>query len=239
MGILILPQKGLWKPSLGAQIDWGHPLTKGLVFCALMNEGGGMFCNNLASTFYRGTLTNMTPADWIPTIKGLGLKWDQSTSYIPLNAGAIVANLNNSTVEALVIPTTTTGESSIYDESDTTSQTVFRTRRYSNVFGFDFVITSTWYNCTGSTTITSGNPYHVAGTFSTNLGMKLYVNSKLDGTNANTTPCNKSIGNSWIGRYGQTGYNWIGNIIFVRLWARTLSQNEIEWLYTDPYCFIT
>ena len=28
-------------PPLGSQINWGHPLSKGLVGCWLMNEGRG------------------------------------------------------------------------------------------------------------------------------------------------------------------------------------------------------
>src|SRR4030042_101428 len=30
------------KPPLGSQINWGHPLSRGLVGCWLMNEGGGL-----------------------------------------------------------------------------------------------------------------------------------------------------------------------------------------------------
>jgi len=29
------------KPPLGARIEWGHPFSRGLVFCCLFNEGGG------------------------------------------------------------------------------------------------------------------------------------------------------------------------------------------------------
>ena len=36
------------KPPIGSQIDWSHPLAKGLVGCWLMNEGGGNVVNDIA-----------------------------------------------------------------------------------------------------------------------------------------------------------------------------------------------
>ena len=40
---MILPRHWRSKPPTGAaHIDWGHPLSRGLVFCALFNEGSGI-----------------------------------------------------------------------------------------------------------------------------------------------------------------------------------------------------
>ena len=45
------------KPNLGAQINWSHPLSKGLVACFLMNEGGGKLSTNLTN-YSNGNLSN-------------------------------------------------------------------------------------------------------------------------------------------------------------------------------------
>src|SRR3990167_7234439 len=42
MAMLIRPRSwGTTKPVVGAQIDWSHPLARGLAICVLLNEGGG------------------------------------------------------------------------------------------------------------------------------------------------------------------------------------------------------
>lgn len=40
---------GSQKPPVGSQINWGHPLSKGLAGCWLMNEGAGKKVTNLVS----------------------------------------------------------------------------------------------------------------------------------------------------------------------------------------------
>lgn len=54
------------KPPVGSQVNWGHPLTQGLVGCWLMNEGGGLILKNIALNS-----PGAAGASWIVTRKGL------------------------------------------------------------------------------------------------------------------------------------------------------------------------
>lgn len=68
------------KPPLGSQINWAHPLSKGLVACYLMNEGSGNKIYDLSGNNNTGTLIN-GPV-WEPGRTGQALKFDGVDDYI-------------------------------------------------------------------------------------------------------------------------------------------------------------
>ena len=73
--------KTVWtsKPVLGSQIDWSNPLSKGLVACFLMNEGGGKKLNDLSGKRING---NIVVAPWIPGKDGTCLDFSTTTNRI-------------------------------------------------------------------------------------------------------------------------------------------------------------
>ena len=62
------------KPSSGAQVNWGHPLTRGLTARWLMSEGGGTRVLNLADANNHGTCRN-SPV-WTPSSRGMALAFN-------------------------------------------------------------------------------------------------------------------------------------------------------------------
>src|SRR5712691_3903572 len=86
MGILIQPQRWTMKPPIGAQINWGHPLTNGLVANWLMNEAGGerlndsLFLNN-------GILSGSTLPSWRTGPYGPALSFDGVTGSGYIDVG--------------------------------------------------------------------------------------------------------------------------------------------------------
>jgi len=71
----------LAKPPLGRQIDFAHPLARGLVFAMPLNEGAGQRVNDLSG--YHVGLTG-TGLQWQPSRWG-GVPYFDGTSYIVAN----------------------------------------------------------------------------------------------------------------------------------------------------------
>lgn len=61
------------------RLNWGSPLTRGLVFCASAFEGGGVKCSELV-TGSVGTLTNTASVTWTKAIEGPALLFNGAAS---------------------------------------------------------------------------------------------------------------------------------------------------------------
>ena len=74
---------GRWqtKPPPGTQIDWTHPLTRGLVGCWPMNEGCGTIVHNMAPSrkVNHGAIVN--GATWVPSRGGGGISTVTGSSH--------------------------------------------------------------------------------------------------------------------------------------------------------------
>ena len=87
MGLILPKRFGQDKPPVGSQINWGHPLARGLVGCWLLNEGAGRKAYDLSEYRNHGTLTSMaippTPnSGWNPGRTGIGLSFDGVDDYV-------------------------------------------------------------------------------------------------------------------------------------------------------------
>ena len=87
MGLILPKRFGQDKPPVGSQINWGHPLARGLVGCWLFNEGAGGKAHDLSGRGNHGALTNFafpsTPTSgWNPGRTGIGLKFDGVDDYV-------------------------------------------------------------------------------------------------------------------------------------------------------------
>jgi hypothetical protein len=74
------PQSRLWpdprvKPPFGAaEIDWGHPLSQGLVAAWLFNEGAGRVLRDYANSAISASITDPTNILWQPGPRGLAIR---------------------------------------------------------------------------------------------------------------------------------------------------------------------
>ena len=223
--------EGLYK--LGAT-KFSPPNNQGLVGYWSFNEGSGLKAMDYSGNNNTGTLTGASHVPtWTNGKAGKALSFDGSDDYVSIKAGEFIANDANSSMSAWIKWNGTTGERSIYDESNITG-TTFRIQKDSNnyiQFGLCKTTCDTWYTTNNTTAIVANTWYFITSTFSSTAGMKIYVNGVEKGLNVNTTPNTSTIVNSWIGRYGQAGFNFPGLIDEVRIYNRALSASEIAALY--------
>lgn len=81
------------KPPEGSQINWGHPLSRGLVGCWLMNETGNFYSSNLVHPGHRAIMTNCTRKNAPNNAVSL-ISFNGTSSKIACSP--IISNLHNS-----------------------------------------------------------------------------------------------------------------------------------------------
>ena len=68
------------KPPRGTQLDFGHPLARGLVGGWTFNEASGGTTNDISGYANKGTLTG--GATWVSSSRGPVISLDGSTGYV-------------------------------------------------------------------------------------------------------------------------------------------------------------
>jgi len=224
------------KPPIGSQIDWGHPLSKGLVGCWLMNEGSGVkiydLCKNATGIFDTGAIT------WKPSLKGIGVNFgNSSTANINLGNNPIFSVPNFTFSIYAIALKKTTGSQSLFCKTTNTGSGGFYLRvggwsGYGKIGGGVVEVLATDF------TVNTWN--HVALVLSS-TNLIYYLNGKQSVSTAKAGIGINGIANStFIGRLGDYtgGQFWDGDISVVYFYSRALSPSEIQQLYQDPYCFI-
>src|SRR5438309_10947550 len=119
MGLLIQPKRWTTKPSLGTQINWGHPLAQGLVGCWLSNEDGGLILNDSLG-LAKGTLSGSTLPVWSSGSYSRFLKFDGSSSYVDVALSAPLLTLSGQMTVLAVMNSATIGDGSRQEIVSTT-----------------------------------------------------------------------------------------------------------------------
>ena len=225
------------KPPVGSQVNWGNPLSKGLVGCWLLNEGGGGIAINLANT---KSLAAGVAAGRSLTREGL--KFTAST-----NIFAVGSAVNLSLPFTIIIAMTkkiAVGTSSAF-------LLVGKHGSSTNYSKLDWFFTSTApahsnlryaYYSGSEQRIDISNQYGINTPFDTcgctydGTNMTGFLNGVRELTAAGTPTnpaANVRIG-LWFGGAGciLTTYK------YTYIWQRVLSDNEIRQLYIQPYQFI-
>jgi hypothetical protein len=237
---------GSQKPPVGSQINWGHPLSKGLVGCWLMNEGGGLKVKNL----YSNNLANLINSPTWNVYRGLGVKFTDSTNYIDCGVNSVLNNLKP--VTYFVLFNLTAAQSSarrLLGKSILTNGRGFSSAASSNalVWSIDYDGGATTMYRQTNALLTPGKITQGLVTWDgTNAyaGIHIYIDGK-EATYANnvgpgTTLVDDSSAHQYIGNCdsGTLTKPFVGSIYTVCIWNRVLSQSEISSLYTSPYQFI-
>lgn len=241
------------KPPLGSQIDWGHPLSQGLVGCWLMNEGGG----NKVSDMARGNNGTNVGAIWKPLLTGIGLNFNGSSSYIDCgfpnarNFGTapftICASLRVSTTTSAYDRKIITND----DEADATrvmwilqiNENDDANAAVRNCGQFVTYNAGTIDKVSTTTVMTDGNWYNFVG-LRDGTNLKLYLNGKFNASvtdnkiNVTNTSAPLTIGKSINGTSGGAVPLFNGDMQYIYLFNRALSPPEIQQLYEAPYQII-
>jgi len=231
------------KPPVGSEIDWGHPLSQGLVGAWLMNEGGGNIVRDLVKG-NNGTLVGNT--NWSSSVKGIATNFDGNGDYINIpNFKMVVDAFSPFSIVFALYPLTTADYNQTIGEL-TTGWNCFRfhTESGSGVYcgvggdnGDRFTPTelplgtvtrNSWNNFVF--TIDSGNPGFAYGSG------RFYKNGNLLAKKTFTSGLNEDWSGFIIGQPDTNTIN--GKFGRLYIYSRALSPSEIQQLYSEPYCFI-
>lgn len=249
----IVDRPVVYKPGPGVQINWNHPLTRGLVGFWILNEGGGTVANDLA-IYGPGTLTN-SPG-WSSGAIGTAVTLVRASSqYIQIAHNANVSTNTNSTLSIEVrFRFPAAGASCPSSDCGLISKTSSNKACPFDSFIIPGTPTSTIHfilgNCSATndqsiaTTLINSSASHVFcgtnGTLTTG-NIRIYVDGQIV-KDVSGGGASVSEGAGFAIRIGNRNDNltlFDGVIEYARVWNRELTPNEVRDLYIQPYAILT
>jgi len=261
MSIFINPKKWTDQPPAGAQINFGHPLARGLTFYILFNTGAGlqhpMLPTNLVPTIVTGGTE--PAASWISKQGGKSHTWDGNWGLWYERGAWVEPNWVTGVCRAQRTSGSETGDASLYRKA------------YQNAgappfvsHGLDWNPGGAGQDVLGAYIADQGGTLH-APTFSSPAGtlanvhtagitagpsggnglLNLYLNGHqvatqtvvgMTGIQYDTTSTGRLIVSG-----AESGANVvpiIGNIYYLGIWNRPLQASEMEWLHVEPYAML-
>lgn len=237
MAIILRHPPGLVKPPLGAQINTGHPLAKGLIGCWLMNGGGGNKTYDISGNNNNGTLTSTT---WDSGQFGATLGFNGSSSNIimpkpgPLGGDArsfVTWFKSSSTLTQVLISYGLWSSGQAFYFSSENNTLVLRVNGANKIYTAANLDDGKWHQAAitlpSSATVNDALIYldGVLAAFSSSTNGTLALNT------ASTNPI-------YLGQYFNGGNNISGNLDITLLYNRQLSPSEIQQLYAQPFAFM-
>ena len=230
------------KPTLSqAAINYSNPLSKGLVGCWLMNEGGGSLAFDIASR-RNGTFTS-GPV-WVMGKNGTSISFDGVDDYLQVGSPGLLSLTGEMSIVALIKPSSVAaGTKCIASHTNSVGnhfQWEFEINRTAGKLSFIQGSASTFIG-TANTALSANTWYHVAAVRKGSTGswtINFYVDGKADGSPTGTA----DPGNTGTVRLaGETivgGRTFPGLIDHILIYSRALSSQEVRALYVDPYRFL-
>ena len=240
------------QPPLGTPLNRSHPLSKGLVYNGLLNEGGGRLAFDSTNNCNIPGALNGTGCVFKNSVRGNVIDNDGtgSTGVAIGNFSALNLSTSPMTVSAWVKhDVLNTYHYLVSDYNSGATAAIFSllktdiTAANPNKFTFFWANTGLQYpnpfTAAGTTTAVVGTWYHVVGVREGATGAwtaKIYVNGRLENsTAASGNPATGGVPS--IARIGSSvlALNLDGQIQNVQIWDRALSATEIAQLYTNSY----
>ncbi len=236
------------KPPVGAQIDWGNPLSARLVGCWLLNEHGGKQLTNLARpatlNFGGSTVWGLQPSG------GTGIKCVNAGDRADLTTPA---NMKITFPITLVLGMTQIGTGSAFcvlfgvsnSNADVAPYIAYAvSNNTSNNWHIEGNVGGTYADA--YTTVAIANGYHfVVAVFGLGSDLKLYVDN-VDLTLNNTFPSLTTSDPSYsstslitFGAISAVNRNPNSHFHFGYIFNRRMALQEINYLYRNPYGFLT
>lgn len=238
MALLFAPRRRGEAKSAQQRLNWGHPLSHGLVFCAAMGEGGGRPYD----------LVDDAPAPlsgglrWSTGKYGAELLGDNTNGFAsfpnkarynvvgPISACAlfrIPAAGFTSWHQIVQKPFTTTNTSPFMDWGLAVLE----------FFGGYSVILAANGDTSGGGVISNplGRWVHAVGTRD-GTNIRIYLDGGAPTVTAQSNlPTNTNSQPVRIGANADAGEPWGGDIAFAAVWNRTLGGDEARALYAEPF----
>jgi len=230
----------LLKPVRSLQINFSHPLARGLAGCWLLNEGTGKNIADYGLRRRHGKFHySTTEPAWKAGKYGSCLEFGSERCIEILGCHkfgwditqelSVVALVNHGANQSNTI----FARSKFIHPVRLTGSTSGRVRLWVYTDGVDCNIIST------SSHATDGSEWiHASGTWKMGDG-KLYVNGFLEASESSSTGTLNTTDDKFVGIGGtyEAGYQecWIGKIEYIFIYNRVLSAEEVEWLYREPF----
>lgn len=229
------------KPLRGLQVNWSHPLARGLASCWLLNEAAGETVADHGLRRQHGDFQYSTTAPlWKPGKHGSCIElgaarciacgtdkfgWDMT------NELSVVAYVNHAASQSGVI----LARSAFTRPARLGGYITGRFRWWVRTTVTDCDIISS------SAHATDGSEWvHVVGTWREHDG-QLYVNGQLENSessssgNLNFVSDSQPVGIGGTYEAGSYWDCWNGKIEYVLVYSRALSPAEVKWLHREPF----
>ena len=218
------------KPLLGQQVNWTHPLARGLVGCWVINEGSGSSLLDLTNN----NNGDITYGDWGSGDEGFVLK-DTDRIWVSMGNSDLFDVADHTIVCKMRADTTDRkalvgkGPASLGNCSYGLwlNATTLELYWYQNVTGHENVLSGldatvgSWYFCAVAVE-------DVSNVLRFRLNDLTSVKTKPDTIVPNASDFHVGYDNS-------TQYKFNGEIEFLYFWNRALSAEEMARLYREPY----
>lgn len=232
---------GTQKPMLGMKLNRAHPLADGLVGCWLFNEGVGNKAYDLSGYGNHGTLANMAfpptvVSGWNPGRRGPAIAFKGSTDYINCGNDSSLNITDAITIEAWVKPTEAKQESICGNFVGAAlggyAIAILASRKLYFIVG-----SSGGANTIMGNTALSINSFHQIVATHDGTYLNVYLDGKSDKPPVSAThvPFGASSSAVYIGKTPYTYGYFKGMADEVKIYNRTLSAEEVKWLYHEPY----
>lgn len=227
---------GQVKPPPGAQIDWGNPLSQGLVFAALINEHGGVPLDLVTGT--RAVITNGVTGYDRKLFSGIELSKasSQSLSWTGYKGPLARASVNNQ-LSVLIIGWDNAPGSAAHDPWFTTigASVGYRMSSFGATEGVILDNITSGASVGSGADNTAGREIFAVMTYDP-AEIRLYQDGSRGWLNAKTGTTNSCSvlapgGDPKIGPVN-------GGTCLVYVWHRRLEPTEVANLQAEPYAFI-
>lgn len=240
---------GQVKPPPGAQIDWGHPLAQGLVFCALLNEQGGAprdLLTGLGGAVANGaSFGRFADAGIVfASVSSQSAAWTGITGPVTRAptagltvAGSMVTGPGNygAASRALISTCNANKGYCLFLDSNNNPRFVVN----------DNIGSGASSQAIGSIAVPQFFSLRMSASYDRSTGTHLYYRGTQQATNSGNTSVTfvapgqvPTIGNTGTGdTLAPIGF-LDGGVGYAYIWHRSLTASEHAWLAAEPYAFI-
>lgn len=223
----------LWKPLLGAQIDTAHPLTQGIGYLYIFNEGTGTPFDLVSR---KGTALTGSLA-WVGSRTGLALLFNGTTTALT----GTYASTAQITLAARIKTSTTGTFQMITSRDDGTNRNYqFRVNNANHIECILFNSAGTAVTTSGLKNVCDGLEHVVVMTWD-GVTCRLYVDGVQDNSGAPVIVLNSNtVAPLIMGAYLAGSFSlWFnGTIVWEGAWNRAISAAEVAGLSEENYAAI-
>jgi hypothetical protein len=225
------------KSMLGQQINWAHPLSKGLAFGGFFLEGSGNKVFDLSGNGFSGIFVG--DLSWTTGPSGPAVDFPGTTDYISYGICPDILKFldGNATVIVRLYPLYTDREMQIFGND-----------RFTDGGGYSFALTSSgrleyWVQMTvevSSNNLYTANEWQTIAWAINGPALNLdyyrngiYLESDALAALPVSAPHNLITGANPV---APTSTEFYGRINYILVYNRTLSASEVALLYREPFC---